>query len=73
VVWRVGEGAAVLGLHRAFFALFRGGVPLVSQIDDGFMPLEVCLSQMPEQLSQGNRTWSFRYLPFYRDGELEGC
>jgi two-component system, chemotaxis family, sensor kinase CheA len=43
-----------------------------SQIDDGFMPLEVCLSQMPEQLTQGTRTWSFRYLPFLRDGELEG-
>ena len=27
---------------------------------------------MPEQLSQGSRTWSFRYLPFLRDGELEG-
>jgi two-component system chemotaxis sensor kinase CheA len=43
-----------------------------SQIDDGFMPLEVCLSQMPEQLTQGTRTWSFRYLPFQREGELEG-
>ncbi|HEX2875129.1 MAG TPA: Hpt domain-containing protein [Polyangiaceae bacterium] len=43
-----------------------------SQVEDGFMPLEVCLSQMPEQLTQGNRTWSFRYLPFYRDGEFEG-
>jgi two-component system chemotaxis sensor kinase CheA len=43
-----------------------------SQIDDGYMPLEVCLSQMPEQLTQGARTWSFRYLPFYREGELEG-
>lgn len=43
-----------------------------SQIDDGFMPLEVCLSQMPEQLTQGGRTWSFRYLPFHQDGELEG-
>jgi two-component system chemotaxis sensor kinase CheA len=43
-----------------------------SQIDDGFMPLEVCLSQMPEQLTQGGRTWSFRYLPFSQNGELEG-
>jgi len=43
-----------------------------SQIDDGFMPLEVCLSQLPEQLTQGTRTWSFRYLPFYSGGELEG-
>jgi two-component system chemotaxis sensor kinase CheA len=54
---------------RSFAVAFRLAW---SQIDDGFMPLEVCLSQMPEQLSQSNRTWSFRYLPFYRDGELEG-
>jgi two-component system chemotaxis sensor kinase CheA len=43
-----------------------------SQIEDNWMPLEVSLSQMPEQLTQGTRTWSLRYLPFYRDGELEG-
>jgi two-component system chemotaxis sensor kinase CheA len=43
-----------------------------SQIDDGFLPLEVCLDQMPGQLTQGARTWCFRYLPFYREGELEG-
>lgn len=54
---------------RSFAVAFRLAW---AQIDDGFMPLEVCLSQMPEQLTQGNRTWSFRYLPFYREGELEG-
>jgi two-component system, chemotaxis family, sensor kinase CheA len=54
---------------RSFAVAFRLAW---SQIDDGFMPLEVCLAQMPEQLTQGTRTWSFRYLPFYRDGELEG-
>jgi two-component system chemotaxis sensor kinase CheA len=54
---------------RSFAVAFRLAW---SQIDDGFMPLEVCLSQLPEQLTQGSRTWSFRYLPFYQDGELEG-
>jgi len=54
---------------RSFAVAFRLAW---SQIEDGFMPLEVCLAQMPEQLTQGSRTWSFRYLPFYRDGELEG-
>ena len=54
---------------RSFAVAFRLAW---SQIDDGFMPLEVCLAQMPEQLTQANRTWSFRYLPFYREGELEG-
>lgn len=36
-----------------------------SQIIDGFLPLEVCLSQLPTQLSHGERTWSLRYLPFH--------
>jgi two-component system, chemotaxis family, sensor kinase CheA len=54
---------------RSFAVAFRLAW---SQVEDGFMPLEVCLAQMPEQLTQGSRTWSFRYLPFYRDGELEG-
>jgi two-component system, chemotaxis family, sensor kinase CheA len=54
---------------RSFAVAFRLAW---SQLEDGFMPLEVCLAQMPEQLTQGSRTWSFRYLPFYRDGELEG-
>jgi two-component system chemotaxis sensor kinase CheA len=54
---------------RSFAVAFRLAW---SQIDDGFLPLEVCLSQLPQQLSQGTRTWSFRYLPFYREGELEG-
>ena len=46
-----------------------------SQIDDGFLPLEVCLTQLPAQLSLGQRTWSFRYLPFHgarTEDELEG-
>jgi two-component system chemotaxis sensor kinase CheA len=54
---------------RSFAVAFRLAW---SQIDDGFLPLEVCLSQLPGQLTQANRTWSFRYLPFNRDGELEG-
>lgn len=59
----------ISSFSRSFAVAFRLAW---SQIDDGFMPLEVCLSQMPEQLTQGPRTWSFRYLPFLRDGELEG-
>ncbi|RYZ05755.1 MAG: HAMP domain-containing protein [Myxococcales bacterium] len=59
----------ITSFSRSFAVAFRLAW---SQIDDGFMPLEVCLSQMPEQLTQGSRTWSFRYLPFYREGELEG-
>jgi two-component system chemotaxis sensor kinase CheA len=46
-----------------------------SQIADGFLPLAMCLSQLPAQLTQGQRAWSFRYLPLYGDEsgtELEG-
>jgi two-component system chemotaxis sensor kinase CheA len=59
----------VAHFSRSFAVAFRLAW---SQIDDGFLPLEVCLSQLPSQLTQANRTWSFRYLPFNRDGELEG-
>ncbi len=43
-----------------------------SQIADDFLPIEVCLGQLPERLSSGGRTWSFRYQPFFRDEKLEG-
>ncbi len=43
-----------------------------SQIADGFLPLFVCLEQLPERLSHDGRTWSFRYLPFQHGEELEG-
>jgi two-component system chemotaxis sensor kinase CheA len=33
-----------------------------SQVEDGFLPVSLCLSQLPTQLSLGQRTWSFRYL-----------
>ena len=62
-------GDYIANFSRQFAVAFRLAW---SQIDDGFMPLEVCLSQLPEQLTQNSRTWSFRYLPFYRDSELEG-
>ena len=43
-----------------------------AQLSEGFLPTEVCLAQLPERLSIGERTWSFRYLPFHRNQELEG-
>ena len=43
-----------------------------SQIADGFLPLFVCLEQLPERLEHEGRTFSFRYLPFQRGEELEG-
>jgi HAMP domain-containing protein/HPt (histidine-containing phosphotransfer) domain-containing protein len=35
-----------------------------SQVEEGMLPLEVSVSQLPTELSHGQRTWSLRYLPF---------
>jgi HAMP domain-containing protein/HPt (histidine-containing phosphotransfer) domain-containing protein len=43
-----------------------------AQMQDGFLPLEVCITQLPERLTNGTRTWSFRYLPFFEGSEMEG-
>jgi two-component system chemotaxis sensor kinase CheA len=52
---------------------FAGALELSwSQIADDFLPLNVCLAQLPERLSHAGRTWSFRYLPFFKQKQLEG-
>jgi HAMP domain-containing protein/two-component sensor histidine kinase len=46
-----------------------------SQIEADVLPLEVCVSQLPKDLRNGQRTWSLRYLPFHGAGgeeHLEG-
>lgn len=43
-----------------------------SQVVEGILPLELALDQLPARLAVGGRTWSFRYLPFFEGGELEG-
>jgi HAMP domain-containing protein/HPt (histidine-containing phosphotransfer) domain-containing protein len=43
-----------------------------SQMQDGALPLEACLAQLPARLTNAGRTWSFRYLPFFQGSELEG-
>jgi signal transduction histidine kinase len=43
-----------------------------SQVQEGALPLEVCLAQLPARLTNAGRTWSFRYLPFFQGAELEG-
>ena len=42
------------------------------QIADDILPFEVCIEQLPSRLRHGKRTFSFRYLPYFRDGQLEG-
>jgi HAMP domain-containing protein/HPt (histidine-containing phosphotransfer) domain-containing protein len=54
---------------RAFAVALRLGW---AQMQDGFLPLEVCIMQLPERLTNGTRTWSFRYLPFFKESEMEG-
>jgi HPt (histidine-containing phosphotransfer) domain-containing protein/HAMP domain-containing protein len=59
----------VSGASRAFAVALRLGW---AQMEEGFLPLEVCITQLPERLTNGIRTWSFRYLPFFKDSEIEG-
>jgi len=54
---------------KAFAVALRLGW---AQMQDGFLPLEVCLTQLPARMSNGTRTWSFRYLPFFQGSEMEG-
>lgn len=42
------------------------------QLVDDYLPLEVCLAQLPAQLWADERSFSFRYLAFYREHKLEG-
>lgn len=47
------------------------------QLSEGFLPLELCLEQMPNRLVVAGRTWELRYLPFCKgqtqeDQTLEG-
>jgi HAMP domain-containing protein/HPt (histidine-containing phosphotransfer) domain-containing protein len=42
------------------------------QMRDGFLPLELCIAQLPVRLTNGTRTWSFRYLPFFEESKMDG-
>jgi len=42
------------------------------QVIEDVLPLEMALYQLPQQLENAGRTWSFRYLPFSRAGKLDG-
>jgi two-component system chemotaxis sensor kinase CheA len=42
------------------------------QVMAGFLPLEVTVDQLPRRITLEHRTFSIRYLPFHRDGELDG-
>jgi HAMP domain-containing protein/HPt (histidine-containing phosphotransfer) domain-containing protein len=60
------------GASSSFGVLFRDAW---SQVEDGMLPLELCVSQLPAELSDGRRTWSLRYLPFHGprgEEDLEG-
>jgi two-component system chemotaxis sensor kinase CheA len=64
------EFAAYMSKASATFAevFGLGWLQLCEQI----LPLDLCLDQLPKQLRSGERTWSFRYLPFFADKKLDG-
>jgi two-component system chemotaxis sensor kinase CheA len=43
-----------------------------SQIVDDFLPLEVVLDQLPARIAYENKTYSLRFLPFFKEGVAEG-
>jgi two-component system, chemotaxis family, sensor kinase CheA len=42
------------------------------QVTEAFLPVEVALEQLPKQLTLDHRTFSFRYLPLYNEGQFDG-
>ncbi|HKQ68088.1 MAG TPA: HAMP domain-containing protein, partial [Polyangiaceae bacterium] len=42
------------------------------QIAEDFLPLELCIDQLPKRFSNEKGTWFFRYLPIMPEGHLEG-
>lgn len=42
------------------------------QLMDGFVPFEICIEQLPARLVVAERTWELRYLPFGKEGTLDG-
>jgi two-component system chemotaxis sensor kinase CheA len=39
---------------------------------DGFMPLEVCIDQLPKRIEAKGSTWRVRYTPILNSGKLDG-
>jgi len=54
---------------RAFSLQFQLGW---DQVVEDVLPVDVALSQLPERMTADGRTWSLRYLPFFKDTRLEG-
>ena len=67
------DGADFRNYMAASSAAFAQAFGLAwQQLSEDLLPLELCLDQLPRQLVQGTRTWSFRYLPFFQDQRLDG-
>lgn len=45
----------------------------LESIRDDFLPLELCLEQMPKRLGAGARTFDINYAPIQRGGETRTC
>jgi two-component system chemotaxis sensor kinase CheA len=64
------EFASYIGkVSAAFGEVFEVGW---LQLREQILPLDLCLDQLPKQLRSGERTWSFRYLPFFAHQQLDG-
>ncbi len=61
--------AYIQGTSPSFAESFGGGW---MQLEAGFLPLELCLDQLPKELRAGQRTWSFRYLLLLQGKALDG-
>lgn len=56
-------------ISSSFAESFGGGW---MQLEDGFLPTDLCLDQLPKELRAQQRTWSFRYLPLLQGKTLDG-
>ncbi|MGC4093431.1 MAG: HAMP domain-containing protein [Polyangiaceae bacterium] len=54
---------------RAFGLEFQLGW---DQVMEDLLPIDAAIGQLPERMTAHGRTWSFRYLPFFRETKLEG-
>jgi two-component system, chemotaxis family, sensor kinase CheA len=67
------------GPHATFAEYLSGSSPIVaetfelglSEVNDGVLPLEVTLGQLPQRFGIKGRSFSIAYTPILEDGELE--
>lgn len=61
-------GAMIGNRDPAFASWFALGL---DSVREGFLPLELCLEQMPKRFTVATRTFDVRYSPIMREAQLE--